>query len=293
MKHLLLYIVLVFAIQAVPLGASAIGVGDVVPDEASLKAMISNHKAVSVALDIRAASELGLNALHNTTKEGTKEYERLDSCIAKYERGMQWISTLLQGSAQVIHFGTTVKEAGENLVAYKNLLLSFEREFVEGVQVKPEKFKIDNIKLIKEDSIVLTTTREMVERLPSDLNEVYKSLAELVAVAGAGQLGITQIKLTELVTLLSNLNTSVDGLVCTINSAYYRLYSYILMRRGFWKEGLFAKRSMKDIVDDAASSWERAQQAAAQVIMQKRPMPMRTVLGGGGLLGERRRQGYL
>lgn len=206
---------------------------------------------------------------------------------------MQWISTLLQGSAQVIHFGTTVKEAGENLVAYKNLLLSFEREFVEGVQVKPEKFKIDNIKLIKEDSIVLTTTREMVERLPSDLNEVYKSLAELVAVAGAGQLGITQIKLTELVTLLSNLNTSVDGLVCTINSAYYRLYSYILMRRGFWKEGLFAKRSMKDIVDDAASSWERAQQAAAQVIMQKRPMPMRTVLGGGGLLGERRRQGYL
>lgn len=288
MKHLLLYIISFLVLQIVPLGASAA----IVPDEASLKVMISNHKAVSTALNIRAATELGLNTLHNATKEGTKEYERLDSCIAKYERGMNWISTLLQGSAQVVHFGMTVKEAGENLVAYKNLLLAFEREFVEGVQVKPEKFKIDNIKLIKEDSIVFTTTKEMVERLPSDMKEVYKSLEELVAVVGAGQLGVTQMKLTELVTLLSNLNTSVDALACTINSAYYRLYSYIMMRRGFWKEGLFARRTMKEIVDDATSCWQRSQLAAAKVIIEKRPMDMQKVLGGGGLLGERRRKGY-
>lgn len=253
-------------------------------DVPSIEAMITNHKVVRTALDLRYISEMGLHTLQDSTKQKVVSYETVCKWIDKYNRGMEWIQLILQGSSEAIHFGNTFNQAKDNLVGYGELLDDYRKEFLTNI----DPFHLD---VIPEDSIIVTTSLELMRNLEKEVPEVYRSLYELGAFVFTTKLGVTQIKLSEMVALMGKANDSMDALAHSINAAYYRLYSHMMLRRGYWKHGLFAHRTKGEIADSAFGSWELAQQIAAQVIITQQPHDWGKSLGGGGLLGERRRKG--
>ena len=89
---------------------------------------------------------------------------------------------------------------------------------------------------------------------------------------------------------LDKINTSIDNIDNYIAAAYLELWGYMNVRMGFWKKEIYRARSMKEILNGAYGDWVKAQAKAYTCLQEKKSYQPKQTLGGGGLLGERRRK---
>ena len=83
----------------------------------------------------------------------------------------------------------------------------------------------------------------------------------------------------------------MDDIDSAVKNAYFTLYSYMVMRKGFWKDGLYHGKTIENLAMEAYDSWKKAQYIAKQKNSRAgggSEPEKRAPLGGGSLLGNKR-----
>lgn len=103
--------------------------------------------------------------------------------------------------------------------------------------------------------------------------------------------GAAEFDAQSMMICLQCINDNMDDIDSAVKNAYFTLYSYMVMRKGFWKDGLYRGKTIENLAMEAYDSWKKAQYIAKQKNSRAggdSEPEKRAPLGGGSLLGNKR-----
>lgn len=246
-------------------------------DITSLEAMISNHKQLRSVLEVRAIAELGLYTFHTQVSREVNEYKSVSDTLDTYRRCFDILDLLLKGTATAFHGINTYNRIKDNLTGYWKLVDTYNHKILLGGAVWST------------DTVIVSTSRRAIEQVTSEAQEIYKSYLDFMLIMG-GKNSPKETKALDLMVCLDRINSSMDRIDESVAAAYLDLWSYMTVRLGFWKKEIFRARSIREIAEGALGRWVKSQTIAYDCLTEKKSYTPRQPLGGGGLLGERRRK---
>lgn len=245
-----------------------------VNDMLSLEAMIDNHKTVRTALGIRSAAELGVELAHEGSQKSISDYQETAKEVDKYKRYFDILNLILNGAATAFHGVRTYKSCQSNITAYIDLLGEYEEKILSKGAIWTS------------DTIIFTSSKQAIEEIKSSATGIYKSYIDLAAYLS----GTAEMDTGAMMLCLQCINENMDDIDKSIKNAYMTLYSYMLVRTGFWKKEIFSAKTIEELAIEAFDSWKQAQMIAYE--NHKNATSKKTTfktLGGGGILGGRNR----
>lgn len=264
------YYIIVALLALLPMkGHAQLGINDA----PSLEAMISNHKAVRTALDIRMIAELGVEQAHEGSQKSIEEYQESSKRLDKYKRCFDIIDLILNGTATAFHGVRTYQSCSSNIKSYLQLL----NEYEEKILLKG--------KIWSSDTIIYTTSKQTIEDIKSSASSIYKSYIDLSAYLT----GTAECKTESMMLCLQCINENMDAIDASVRNAYLTLWSYMTIRLGFWKKEIFRAKTVKEMAMEAYDTWKKSQYVAYNNL-QNPSTEKHKALGGGGILGGRTRE---
>lgn len=176
-------------------------------DMPSMEAMISNHKTVRTALDIRMIAELGVEQVHEGSQKSIEEYQESSKRLDKYKRCFDIIDLILNGTATAFHGVRTYQSCSSNINSYLQLL----NEYEEKILLKG--------KVWSSDTIIYTTSKQTIEDIKSSASSIYKSYIDLSAYLT----GTAECKTESMMLCLQCINENMDAIDASVRNAYLTL----------------------------------------------------------------------
>ena len=244
-------------------------------DAGSLETMISNHKKVRTVLGIRAAAEMGVLEAHKAFSQSATSFEESSKAIDRYKRCFDIIDLILNGTATAFHGVNTYRSVKNNIELYLKLLDDYKTNFLLKGNVK------------NDDAVIYTTSVEAIKQIKSSAISMYDSYIDLAAYLT----GAAEFDAQSMMICLQCINDNMDDIDSAVKNAYFTLYSYMVMRKGFWKDGLYRGKTIENLAMEAYDSWKKAQYKAKQKNSRAggdSEPEKRARLGGGSLLGNKR-----
>ena len=269
-RNIIRYILVVISFFSV-LGVQAQG------DVTSLEMMIKNHKQVRGLLEVRAAAELGVLEYHKLNAKKVNDYRAVSDTLDRYRRCFDVVDLILKTGATAFHTVNASKRVSSNIKDYWNLVDTYTNKILLHGAIWPS------------DTIILTTSKKTVKAIEAEAKELKSSYNDFVLLVG-GKNSPKETKVLDMMECLDKINTSIDNIDNYIAAAYLELWGYMNVRMGFWKKEIYRARSMKEILNGAYGDWVKAQAKAYTCLQEKKSYQPKQTLGGGGLLGERRRK---
>ena len=271
MKRNIFRFFLLATFMIVAVGAKAQG------DPASLEAMIQNHKKVREVLEIRAAAEIGLLKYHKINAQKVNDYRVVSDTLDRYRRCMNIVDLILKTGATAFHTVNASKRVLANIKGYWELVDTYTNKILLHGAVWPT------------DTIILTTSKKTVEAIEAEAKQLKSSYNDFLLLIG-GKNSPKETRVLDLMECLDKINTSIDNIDDCVAAAYTELWGYMTVRMGFWKKEIYRAKSMQEILNGAYGDWVKAQAKAYTCLQEKKSYTPKQSLGGGGLLGERRRK---
>jgi len=246
-------------------------------DPASLEAMIQNHKQVRGVLEVRLAAEVGLLKYHKINAEKVNDYRVVSDTLDRYRRCMNIVDLILKTGATAFHTVNASKRVSANIKGYWELVDTYTNKILLHGAVWPT------------DTIILTTSKKTVEAIEAEAKQLKSSYNDFLLLIG-GKNSPKETRVLDLMECLDKINTSIDNIDDCVAAAYTELWGYMTVRMGFWKKEIYRAKSMQEILNGAYGDWVKAQAKAYTCLQEKKSYTPKQSLGGGGLLGERRRK---
>lgn len=246
-------------------------------DPASLEAMIQNHKQVRGVLEVRLAAEVGLLKYHKINAEKVNDYRVVSDTLDRYRRCMNIVDLILKTGATAFHTVNASKRVSANIKGYWELVDTYTNKILLHGAVWPT------------DTIILTTSKKTVNAIEQEAKQLKSSYNDFLLLVG-GKNSPKETRVLDLMECLDKINTSIDNIDDCIAAAYTELWGYMTVRMGFWKKEIYRAKSMQEILNGAYGDWVKAQAKAYTCLQEKKSYTPKQSLGGGGLLGERRRK---
>ena len=271
MKRYFIRFILLAAFMISAVGANAQN------DPGSLEAMIQNHKKVRGLLEIRLAAEAGLLKYHKINAQKVNDYRVVSDTLDRYRRCMNIVDLILKTGATAFHTVNASKRVTANVKGYWELVDTYTNKILLHGAVWPS------------DTIILTTSKKTVNTIEEEAKQLMSSYNEFATLIG-GKNSPKETKVLDMMECLDKINTSIDNIDDCIAAAYTELWGYMTVRMGFWKKEIYRAKSMQEILNGAYGDWVKAQAKAYTCLQEKKSYTPKQTLGGGGLLGERRRK---
>ena len=246
-------------------------------DYSSVEAMISNHKTERTVLEIRTLAELGVLKMHKKSAEKVNDYRVVSDTLDRYRRCFDIVDLILQSTSTAFHTVNVYNRISNNVKGYWNLVDTYNNKILLHGAVWPC------------DTIIFTTSKKTFQTIEAEAKELKNSYMSFAALLG-GKMSPKESKVLDLMECLDKINTSMDNIDNAVAAAYTELWGYMTVRMGFWKKEIYRAKSMKEIVNGCYGDWIKAQAKAYTCLQEKRTYTPRQSLGGGGLIGERRRK---
>ena len=246
-------------------------------DPASLEAMIQNHKQVRGVLEVRLAAEVGLLKYHKINAEKVNDYRVVSDTLDRYRRCMNIVDLILKTGVTAIHTVNASERVSANIKGYWKLVDTYTNKILLHGAVWPT------------DTIILTTSKKTVEAIEAEAKQLKSSYNDFLLLIG-GKNSPKETRVLDLMECLDKINTSIDNIDDCVAAAYTELWGYMTVRMGFWKKEIYRAKSMQEILNGAYGDWVKAQAKAYTCLQEKKSYTPKQSLGGGGLLGERRRK---
>lgn len=271
-KYYVLYIILISVFVLFPVrGYAQYGIGD----KLSIESMVSNHKKLRSLLETRVVLELTTDSLHKYRMKKTQDYKKEKERFDRYKRNFEYVDAILSGAATAFHGIRTYNACKNDLTDYVNLLDKF-RCNVLDLQAK-------KIKIVASDTLILNASETLITSLRRDTKNLYSSFIDL----STYMTGASECSASNLMLILDNINTSLSTMQQNIHRAYMQLWTYMTLRFGYYKKGVFTtSKTVKQICDSAYSKWKGAQYEVFKVLSNKSSLTHKS-LGGGSLIGGR------
>lgn len=265
-KRYTYYIIIVVLLALLPTKSHAMG-WDHTP---SLEAMVSNHKIVRAALEIRTVAELGVEQAHEATQKSVEKYQESSKQLDKYKRCFDIIDLILNGTATAFHGVRVYKSSSSNIQGYLELLQLYEEKILAKGNIWSS------------DTIIYTTSKRTIEEVKNSAVAIYNSYIDLATYLT----GTSECKTESMMICLQCINDNMDDIDNAIKNAYLTLWSYMTIRLGYWKKEIFMAKTIKEMAMEAFDTWKKAQYEAYNNL-QNPSSTKHKALGGGGLLGGR------
>jgi hypothetical protein len=216
-------------------------------DVGTVEAMVADHKRIRSVLIARSTVEQANQLLHDASKDANVDYKDLNIDLDKYTRCFDIIDLILQGTSTVFAVKNTITEVSDKVGKYKDLL----EDYSEKCLLRGD--------IVSSDTIIIGISKRTVERISGDADELVSSFKKLLAIYAAGAAtNVTESKTVLMITILRDINNSLDDIRMSINVAYIDLWKYIRVRTTYWKNAIYQARSLHEIANDAFSRWKTA-----------------------------------
>lgn len=197
--------------------------GQISGDEATLAAMIDNHKSIEVVASVRTSVESACKALHVKTGKACLNYDSALVALDKYRRAFDILDLVLKGSATGIRFLSTYNVVKQRVEQCAKLLDDYRQVCINH----------GNIQIT--DTVIINTLMRFVQSTRSEVLSFSTTVAELAYYATPAS-GCTT---ATLMSIFNSLDASLRNLRMSVNSTYWRLWQYITNRTHFWKPELY------------------------------------------------------
>jgi len=211
-------------------------------DYTSVESYIHDHKNQRSLLIARATLEYGNQLLHDYSKKQTEEYKELNFELDKYTRAFDIIDIMYQSLRLGMNVYSTYDQVSERLQGYRKLLERFNDRIV----------KRGKIELA--DTLLLSINYRAIKRIAKESEHLYKSVYDLVLYAT----GVAACSTADLMTVLENINVSLDLIRAMVNRAYLSTWNCIQVRTGYWKEKVYRTRTKEQMIEDAFERWRKS-----------------------------------
>lgn len=234
MKQLLILILIILA----PIKSMAQWSFDVV----SVEAYINDHKKQRSLLLARSTLEYSNKLLHEYSSKETTNYKDINVDLDKYTRAFDVIDVLYQSLRTGMNTYSTYENVKERISDYTKLLNDFNEQVV----------KRKHIEAI--DTAIVTINLRAISNIAKEGDYLYKSVSDLVLYAT----GAAACSTADLMVVLESINTSLDNIERTLNSAYFETWRFVQLRIGYWKEQVYRTKTKQQMIDDAFGRWRKA-----------------------------------
>jgi hypothetical protein len=190
----------------------------------------------------RSTLEYSNKLLHEYSSKETTNYKDINVDLDKYTRAFDVIDVLYQSLRTGMNTYSTYENVKERISDYKKLLNDFNEQVV----------KRKHIEAI--DTAIVTINLRAISNIAKEGDYLYKSVSDLVLYAT----GAAACSTADLMVVLESINTSLDNIERTLNSAYFETWRFVQLRIGYWKEQVYRTKTKQQMIDDAFGRWRKA-----------------------------------
>ena len=211
-------------------------------DIVSVEAYINDHKKQRSLLLARSTLEYSTSLLHSYSSDEVGEYKEVNIDLDRYTRAFDVIDIMYQSLRTALNVKGTYETVSERISDYTDLLEDFNKKVIQRKHIELA------------DTMLISINRKAIDNIYNEGKYLYNSLNDLVLYAT----GAAECSTAELLTVLDNINNSLDLIEKHLNNAYFQTWRYIQLRMGYWKEKVYRTRTKAEILEDAFSRWKVA-----------------------------------
>jgi len=211
-------------------------------DVSSVEAYIADHKNQRSILLARATLEQGNNILHECSAKSATDYKELNFDLDKYTRAFDVIDVLYQSLRTSLNVYSTYETVSGRIGDYKKLLEKYNERVL-----KRNRMELS-------DTIVIAISLRCIDRIADESQSLYRSVSDLVLYAT----GAAACSTSDLILVMTSINTSLDNIKSHLNTAYFDTWRYITVRTGYWKADVYRTKTKSEIIDDAFGRWRNS-----------------------------------
>ena len=210
-------------------------------DFTSVEALIDDHKRIRSVLMARSGVEQANELLHQYSREANVEYDSLNVQLDKYTKCFDVIDVIYTGGVTVMNVKNTYDDVSDRIVQLKDLI----EDFTTKLTLRGN--------IVSSDTIIVNACSGAVSQVLEDGNQLKKSLVELAGYAT----GVEHITTEGLLTVMGDINASLDHIRAVIDHTYYVVSRYITIRLNYFKRTLYMSKTIGEMANDAFSRWKR------------------------------------
>lgn len=211
-------------------------------DIPSVEALISDHKSIRSALAVRSGVEQANELLHEYSKAASVDYDSLNVQLDKYTKCFDVIDAIYKGGVTVLNVKYTYDDVSEKL----GQLTSLVENFTTQCTLKGN--------IVSSDTVVVGACRRCVQSVGDEGKQLVNSLYELAQYGS----GLRHITTEGLITVLNNINESLDNIRGSIDHTYYAIWRYITIRTHYFKPAvMYHAKSLGEMCGNAFHRWKR------------------------------------
>ena len=211
-------------------------------DITSIEAYINDHKKQRSLLLARSTLEYSNKLLHEYSREATVEYKNINIDLDKYTRAFDIIDVMYQSLRTVLNVKDSYETVRERLSDYERLMGDFHEKVI----------RRNRIELA--DTLLIAINARAIRNIADEGEHLYRSFSDLVLYVT----GAAACSTADLLMVLDAINTSLDNIQRHLNRSYFETWRYVQVRIGYWKEQVYRRRSIREMAEDAFSSWRVA-----------------------------------
>lgn len=211
-------------------------------DVSSIEAYINDHKEQRSILLVRSTLEASNKLLHDYSSEANIDYKNINKELDKYTRAFDVIDILYQSLRTSLNVYHTYETVSTRIGDYKDMLEAYHKKCLSRGNI------------VSTDTLIITVNVHALQRITDECDNLYKSVSDLVLYAT----GAAACTTSDLLLVISNINTSLDNIQRHLNKAYFDTWRYIQVRIGYWKRQVYRAKTKEEMVQDAFGRWRVA-----------------------------------
>ena len=210
-------------------------------------AMLSHQRAVSSALIARTGLQEARALLHDDLKVSMIDFQKIEKAMEKAEKAFNVIDLVIQGGATALKikdFYSTITGTIGNTI---NLLDTYLERCLKRKSVAPG------------DTIFIDSSRKMLVTIGDGAKDIFEMIGLEKPPKKDSLLGLVATKhlcsTDDMFFVLGNISDCCDRISSTLNKEYYRLWEYMMLRTGYWKDLPDPRIPTRSICRNAIERW--------------------------------------
>ena len=235
-------ILILFVLLVVSLGVKAQNRVETNPE---IGGMISNQKSVWTGAILRATMQESRKLIHEDLKCNMIDFQKVENSMDKAEKAFQILDMILQSGVTALKVVRTTKDVKDTYSKTKDLMEKYVSQCLARKNVR------------EEDTIFISTGKKMIDEVLKGINEI----TDMIGLTSAGGLielvGTRQFMCSteDVIAILDEIGDTCDRVSDEMYKSYYKLWQYMMLRMGYWKEEVISRRPTAVICQEAMERW--------------------------------------
>lgn len=211
-------------------------------DVLSVEALIDDHKNVRSVLAARSGLEQANEVLHKYSKAASVDYDSLNVKLDKYTKCFDVIDVIYNSGVMVMNVRNTSTDVSDKIVQLSDLI----EDFMTQCTLKGN--------IVSSDTVIVGACRRCVDQVEDDGQQLVNSLIELAQYAT----GMRHITTEKLLTVIGNINESLDNIRKCVDHTYFVVWKYVTIRLNYFKPAvMYHAKTLGEMAGSAFERWKR------------------------------------